>query len=171
MPCSRSCRGLNSCRSDLHCVNFCSKCFMQTYFFCLEGKRWDTSPGSCFCMLMLSWPLSSPLVPGYSGGAQPWQEVINPWSSTSTEHEDGSWSQETAIVCIYGKYCKSAPVCKCPDKLQKDVAASRPVSSSLLRNVLCLIMDLTANKDQSAASQILLRSYERILAECFLVLQ
>lgn len=49
-------------------------------------------------------------------------------------------------------------------------ASSQLVSSGLLRNILCLIMVLTATKDQSAASQIFLRCYGRTLAECFLVL-
>lgn len=49
-------------------------------------------------------------------------------------------------------------------------ASSQLVSSGLLRNVLCLIMVLTANKDQSAASPLFLRCYGRTLAERFLVL-
>lgn len=49
-------------------------------------------------------------------------------------------------------------------------ASSQLGSSGLLRNVLCLIMVWTANKDQSAASQLFLRCYGRTLAECFLVL-
>lgn len=68
-------------------------------------------------------------------------------------------------------HCKSALVCKCSDKTPEGCSCFQACLHSLLRNVLCLIMDLTANKDQSAAPQILLRSYERILGECFLVLQ
>lgn len=70
MPCSSSCRG--TAAAEAICIVWISAhnalCKRISSVWKKDGET--RSPGSWFCLLMPSWLLSTPLVPGYSGGAQ-----------------------------------------------------------------------------------------------------